>query len=164
MARPVRLVAAASETFAWLQGRAAPPAPGLALAPDFADPEDLQILEALASRVRDESCPGAWLMQVGSVAVGLISYKQSPASCRDVEIGYGVAPAWRGRGVARRAVSELIRMAREDSRLHGLEAQTLESNLASQRVLQRNGFKRVARRREPESEALEIWRLPLRRG
>lgn len=136
--------------------------PDWILAPALEDPETLQVLEQLAQQVADETCPGAWLMIIGAVVVGLISYKHAPAAHSTVEIGYGVAPAWRGRGVAGNAVAEVIEIAKADHRIAVLTAETLDDNIASQRVLLRNGFKRVARRTEPEGAPFQLWRLALR--
>ncbi len=60
-------------------------------------------------------------------------------SCR---IGYWLSAAANGRGLATRAVAEMVRVAFEELRLHRIEAGTLPDNLRSQRVLERNGFDR----------------------
>jgi len=159
---PVRLAPADARTFAWLRDAASPPDAAWLKPEPFEDLETLAVVAELAERVRDARSAGAWLMQVGSVAVGLISYKQAPAITAEVEIGYSVAPAWRGRGIARRAVGELIALARADGRIEALLAHTDRDNRPSQRVLTRNGFKRVARRCEPGCEPVDVWRLPLR--
>lgn len=58
-------------------------------------------------------------------------------------IGYFVARAQNGRGIATRAVGQVVEWAFEDAGLHRLEAGTLVDNTASQRVLLRNGFERI---------------------
>ncbi|MEU3064620.1 GNAT family protein [Streptomyces subrutilus] len=55
-------------------------------------------------------------------------------------IGYWVAEAWNGRGLATAALEEVCRIARDDVGLHRVEAGTLVDNLASQRVLAKAGF------------------------
>jgi [ribosomal protein S5]-alanine N-acetyltransferase len=57
-------------------------------------------------------------------------------------LGYWVSPALQGRGVATAAVRETIRIAFGDLGLHRLQAGTLLHNVASQKVLERNGFVR----------------------
>ncbi|MGY1706514.1 GNAT family N-acetyltransferase [Geodermatophilus sp. SYSU D00697] len=57
-------------------------------------------------------------------------------------LGYWVAEAVNGRGVATAAVAAMVRVAFGEAGLHRLEAGTLVDNLASQRVLRRNGFER----------------------
>lgn len=55
-------------------------------------------------------------------------------------LGYWVTPALHGRGVASAAVREMIRVSFDDLGLHRLQAGTLLHNVASQKVLERNGF------------------------
>jgi [ribosomal protein S5]-alanine N-acetyltransferase len=55
-------------------------------------------------------------------------------------LGYWVAQPCNGRGLATDAVRELIPIAFGELRLHRLEAGTLVDNVASQRVLEKNGF------------------------
>jgi ribosomal-protein-alanine N-acetyltransferase len=58
-------------------------------------------------------------------------------------LGYWVAEARNGRGLATRAVSEIVKIAFTDLGLHRVEAGTLVENIASQRVLEKNGFARI---------------------
>ena len=58
-------------------------------------------------------------------------------------LGYWVAERLNGRGLATRAVGEVIGIAFEDLGLHRLEAATLVDNTPSQRVLEKNGFERI---------------------
>ena len=55
-------------------------------------------------------------------------------------VGYFVDRAHNGRGLATRAVGEVVRFAFSEGGLHRLEAGTLPDNFASQRVLEKNGF------------------------
>jgi ribosomal-protein-alanine N-acetyltransferase len=57
-------------------------------------------------------------------------------------VGYWVDRRYNGRGLATRAVGEVVRFAFGEARLHRLEAGTLPDNFASQRVLEKNGFVR----------------------
>ncbi|AEV88238.1 acetyltransferase [Actinoplanes sp. SE50] len=57
-------------------------------------------------------------------------------------LGYWVAPAHGGRGVASFAVGEVLRLAFTEYGLHRVEAATLLHNVRSQRVLAKNGFER----------------------
>jgi RimJ/RimL family protein N-acetyltransferase len=60
-----------------------------------------------------------------------------------VEIGYGIATEWQGRGVATSAVGTLIDMAASLG-ARGIVAGTDEDNVASQRVLEKCGFTQTA--------------------
>ncbi|WP_432543396.1 GNAT family N-acetyltransferase [Kineococcus sp. SYSU DK002] len=68
-------------------------------------------------------------------------------AAQSADVGYFVAEAVNGRGVATNAVAALLGIAFADGPgglgLHRLQAGTLLSNSASQAVLQRNGFERI---------------------
>ncbi|MGS2648599.1 GNAT family N-acetyltransferase [Streptosporangium sp. G12] len=74
-------------------------------------------------------------------AVGGIGFKGQPDDgC--VEVGYGLAPSARGNGYAAEALLALLNVAAE----HGLSrvvADTTGDNVASQRTLERAGFRRT---------------------
>jgi ribosomal-protein-alanine N-acetyltransferase len=57
-------------------------------------------------------------------------------------LGYWVGREHNGRGLASRAVAEIKRVAFDELGLHRIEASVLLHNVASQRVLDRNGFER----------------------
>ncbi|HTT30364.1 MAG TPA: GNAT family protein [Solirubrobacteraceae bacterium] len=57
-------------------------------------------------------------------------------------LGYWVSQADNGRGFATAAVGDIRQIAFDTFRLHRIEAGTLLGNVASQRVLERNGFVR----------------------
>lgn len=56
------------------------------------------------------------------------------------EIGYGIAEEYQGCGYATEAVSALTGWALEQANVTCIMAETEESNIASQRVLQKSGF------------------------
>ena len=62
---------------------------------------------------------------------------------QSANLGYWVAERVNGRGLATQAVGELIPIAFGELGLHRLEAGTLVDNVASQRVLEKNGFERI---------------------
>lgn len=55
-------------------------------------------------------------------------------------MGYWVSASHNGRGLATKAVREIVRVAFEDLGLHRVQAEALLHNARSQRVLERNGF------------------------
>ena len=62
---------------------------------------------------------------------------------QSANLGYWVAERANGRGLATKAVGELIPIAFGELGLHRLEAGTLVDNLASRRVLEKNGFEPI---------------------
>lgn len=57
-------------------------------------------------------------------------------------VGYFVDQLRNGRGLATAAVADVVEFAFGEAGLHRVEAGTLPDNLASQRVLEKNGFER----------------------
>jgi [ribosomal protein S5]-alanine N-acetyltransferase len=75
---------------------------------------------------------------VGRVSLSDIVY----GTFQSCNLGYWVGAAHNGRGFATAAVEKIVRVAFLDLRLHRIQAGTLLDNIASQRVLGRNGFVR----------------------
>jgi ribosomal-protein-alanine N-acetyltransferase len=73
-------------------------------------------------------------------AISLVDVIRGPLQLANV--GYWVDRDRNGRGLAGAAVAEVVALAFEELALHRLEAGTLPDNLASQRVLEKNGFER----------------------
>jgi len=121
-------------------------------------PEVLAMLQGLAASLRESIDPCAWLMVEAGEVVGLISLTKPPTAEGAVEIGYGVAESRRGRGVAGRAVGDLLTLARAHPALKTIIAETSPRNLASQAALVRNGFVRTGERFDEEDGDLICWR------
>ena len=76
------------------------------------------------------------------------------------ELGYAVAPARQGRGVATAVVRELVRRARVAG-LQMVFAHTLAAESASASVLARCGFAKVAELIDPDEGPVWRWELHL---
>lgn len=120
--------------------------------------EMLAMLRQMAREVGAHIRPAAWIIVEHGEIVGLCSLKNPPGACGVIEIGYGVAASWRGRGVARRAVGDLLAWARGQKRITAILADTAIDNSASQRVLEHNGFSRIGTRNDPEDGELVCWK------
>ena len=72
----------------------------------------------------------------------------APAPMASAMIGYWVDERRAGRGLASRAVAEIVEHAFGELGLHRVEAGTAVENVASQRVLERNRFTNVGVLRE----------------
>ena len=75
-------------------------------------------------------------------AVGGVGFKGRPED-GVVEVGYGLAPSARGHGFAAEAVQALLQLA-AGLGVTSVRADTDPDNVASQRTLERAGFRRVA--------------------
>jgi RimJ/RimL family protein N-acetyltransferase len=76
----------------------------------------------------------------GREAVGIVGYKGPPAEDGTVEIGYGVLPAHRRRGLAAEASEALVRRAFEHPGVRRVTAETYPHLVASIGVLEKLGF------------------------
>lgn len=92
-----------------------------------------------------------WLSWYGVLAdvarrrlVGSIGFKGGPDDDGMVEIGYSVVPEEQGNGIATEMTDALTKWALRHARVTRVEAETVEANRASQRVLEKIGFRRVA--------------------
>lgn len=72
--------------------------------------------------------------------VGDAGFKGLNAAALRVEIGYGVEEAYQGQGFATEGVSALCRWALTQKGVLAVEAEAAPENIASQRVLIKNGF------------------------
>ncbi len=116
----------------------------------------LAMLADLAETIRAQFEPAAWLIVEGGEIVGLLSVVK-PYVPQRIEIGYGMASSRQNRGATGRAIGELLDWARTDPRLTVVAAETGDSNLASQRVLERNGFVCTGQRIDREDGPLLLW-------
>ena len=82
---------------------------------------------------------GYYVLDAGGCCVGGCGFKDVPRA-REVEIGYAIATAQRGRGFASAAVAELLQLAAASLEVDTVIALIAEDNLASQSVARRNGF------------------------
>lgn len=119
--------------------------------------EVLRMLEDVAARVRETFSPASWLIVENNEIVGMCSVTRQPAD-GVIEIGYGIAPTRQNRGIAGRAIGDIVAWARTSPDVQTINAETGIANLASQRVLERNGFARVGERVDEEDGPLICWR------
>ena len=74
-----------------------------------------------------------------------------------VEIGYGVAPSHRGRGVATAAVAQLLHLAAASGIVRQVVAHVLPGNFASAKVVSRLGFEMDGPVVDPDGEEVMRW-------
>ncbi len=80
--------------------------------------------------------------------IGLFGYNYWERFHRRAEIGYDLARAHWGQGLATEAVAAILRFGFERMRLHRVESETIVDNHPSVRLLERFGFRREGVRRE----------------
>lgn len=103
---------------------------------------------------------GAHLFFDGDGAlVGFGGYKGPPRD-GEVEVGYAIAPARQGRGLATAATRVLVERAR-GAGVERVIAHTLPERNASCAVLERCGFRRAGSEPEEGAPVDEVWRWEL---
>ena len=107
--------------------------------------------------------PHGWLRPrlfvIGATVVGAGGFKPiwRPG---ELEVGYGVAPRFQGRGIATAALLLLAQLASQSPEITAVTATVRRDHAASIRVLEKAGF---ARQKGRKSQGLDVWRLPLPR-
>lgn len=126
----------------------------------IASVEIMQMLADLDASVARTFSPASWLIVEEEEVVGLCSIIRPPDH-GEIAIGYGIAPSRQGRGIASRAVGKIVAWARSDPQVRAVTAETAVANIASQRVLIRNGFVQVGERVDEEDGPLLCWRCAM---
>jgi RimJ/RimL family protein N-acetyltransferase len=107
-----------------------------------------QAAEQGARQPAGEPADQAWghrqvVERASGLVVGGIGFFGPPLG-GEAEIGYGIVPSRQGRGYATEALLAMIAMAWGDARVRTVVAGTDPGNAASQRVLEKAGFRRVS--------------------
>ena len=90
------------------------------------------------------------------VLVGNGGWKGPPVDGK-AELGYAVAPARQGRGIATAAVLQLLNSAARSTRVRAVVAHTLAQESASTTVLRRCGFAKVGEIVDPTDGPVWRW-------
>ena len=126
--------------------------------PQYPLADELDVLRPLADDPAPDPVFGLMMIRdEAGIAVGGIGFFGPPDSDGAVEVGYGLVPAARGRGLAAAALAQAIAIAAA----HGVRvvrADTDPANLPSSRVLERAGFREL-----PASDGLRHFELILPR-
>ncbi|MGO4680616.1 GNAT family N-acetyltransferase [Microbacterium sp. 2MCAF23] len=128
--------------------------------------ESAEELEQRHLRYLKDDLPGRMLVIVdGSESVGTIGYWETLEGGEVVwETGWGVLPAYQGRGFAGLALQELLAIVRDDGRHDEIHAYPSVDNEPSNALCRRAGFTLRATRRFPfrgEELLSNDWALAL---
>ncbi|WP_120005992.1 GNAT family N-acetyltransferase [Nesterenkonia muleiensis] len=99
------------------------------------------IQETLKEHAAQRSTPFV-ILDNGDTVIGRLTLSGiTHGAFQSAAMGYWLSQDCRGRGFATEAVAEAVRFAFDDLGLHRVQAETLPHNAASQRVLEKNGFR-----------------------
>ncbi|MDD2912976.1 MAG: GNAT family protein, partial [Candidatus Bipolaricaulis anaerobius] len=144
--RRLTLVACPVEVAQALLGEGAERILGAAVPPGWPSPELTGILPLYLQELLHDPSALGWGIWIpidrgANAVVGDAGFKGRPAPDGTVEIGYGTAPAFRGRGYATEAVQALIGWAFTQPAVEQVVAECVPENAASIRVLAKAGFR-----------------------
>ncbi len=124
-------------------------------------PDALPVLKASYAAGGGERRWGAlcFVLSEQKTLVGMGGYKGDPSPEGVVEVGYAIAPAFRGQGLATEATRSMVDSAFADPRVQAVDAHTLAHENPSTRVLEKAGFRKIGERIDPEDGAIWHWRL-----
>ncbi|GGJ98029.1 GNAT family acetyltransferase [Pilimelia anulata] len=112
-----------------------------------ADPPDAaRVAAAVLPRMRgyDGTGFGYWAIEAGGAFAGWGELRPDPARPGELELGYRLTPAARGRGYATECGRALLAHAFADPATAAVWAETMAVNDRSRAVLRRLGFRHVA--------------------
>ncbi len=96
-------------------------------------------------------------LPVSGEVIGNCGIRLSAAGSHEAEIGYELAPDQWGRGYATEAVAAIIRFGFEELGVHRISAWLVADNVASARVLEKNGLRPEGRLRDKERYKGRYW-------
>jgi [ribosomal protein S5]-alanine N-acetyltransferase len=131
--------------------------PILRIVPSFlADVINNKIIPAVIDAGKDALYSTFWTIidSQENVMVADLCFKGQPNENGEIEIGYGTYPAFEGKGFMTEAVGAMLLWAFAQPNIRVVIAQTAPSNIASQKILQKNNFVKYG-------ETLEniLWRV-----
>ena len=111
----------------------------------FPRQDDRDGAAGLASGAADPGAFGCYriVSPVSGQTIGTAGFYGPPDESGQVTIGYGLVDQEWGNGYGTEAVTGLIEICRDDGAISAILADTDLDNIASQRVLEKNGFDRV---------------------
>ena len=134
---------------------------GVSVADDWAGfPEALPVLLASYAESPHGQAWGSlfFVDPLVRTLVGFGGFKGPPSSDAVVEIGYAIAPAFQGQGLATDAVAQMVRRAFEDTSVRAVDAHTLGHANPSTRVLEKSGFQKIGEANDPDAGLVWHWR------
>jgi ribosomal-protein-alanine N-acetyltransferase len=122
-----------------------------------------EISSAWLEQLRASSSADPWVHGFAVVhrksrsAIGTVGFKGPPDEEGMVEIGYGIVPAFQGRGHATEAAESCVAFAFDNDQVRLVRAHTLPESNASTRVLEKLGFEHTSEVTDPEDGLVWRW-------
>ena len=136
---------------------------GVAVAPDWAGPDAMEAIGRSRDMLATDPALAQWWMHfivhdADNRLIGLGGFKGAPSGGQ-VEIGYEVAPAYRGLGLATEAARGMVDHALAHRTVDHVLAHTLPVESASTSILRRLGLRFIEAVDDPDDGPIWRWRL-----
>lgn len=134
---------------------------GVTVADDWSGfPEALPVIRAMYEEDRGAHAWGSlfFIEPQARALVGFGGFKGPPSADGVVEIGYAIAPAFQGQGLATDAATQMVERAFAEPTVLAVDAHTLGQPNPSTRVLEKSGFQRIAELDDPNDGPIWQWR------
>lgn len=124
---------------------------GLRVAAGWPNEAERGVLALVADRIGRDPALADWQMQLfihtdDRIIIGTGGFKGRPDQAGMVDLGYGIAPAYQGRGYATEAGAALVAWAFAQPGVRRVFADCLATNPASARVLAKLGLRQLPAR------------------
>jgi len=96
----------------------------------------------------------------GKEKVGIVDLYKISLQDKRLTIGYGISEKYQGKGIATEAAKQALKFAKKKG-LHGCEAIIDPKNIASKKVLEKNGFKKIGLIKDYYFEENKYWDIEL---
>ena len=122
-----------------------------------------EISPAWLAQLRASSSAEPWVHGFAVVnresrsVIGNVGFKGPPDEEGMVEIAYGIAPVFQGRGYATQAAGVCVAFAFGDDRVRLVRAHTLAAPNASTRVLEKCRFEHIGEVVDPDDGLVWLW-------
>ncbi|MDO8297568.1 MAG: GNAT family N-acetyltransferase [Caulobacter sp.] len=136
---------------------------GVSIAPDWAGDDAMDAIGRSRDMLADDPELAQWWMHfivhdADNRLIGLGGFKGQPAGGQ-VEIGYEIAPGYRGQGLATEAARGMVDHALAHPTVEHVLAHTLPVESASTTILRRLGLRFIQALTDPDDGPIWRWRL-----
>jgi ribosomal-protein-alanine N-acetyltransferase len=128
---------------------------------EFPEALEYSLKQLQAGNAQAEWSAHLFIAQAKRTLIGIGGYYGAPDENGMVEIGYGIAPEYRGQGYATEAARGLIERAFADARTRLVQAHTLAHDNPSTSVLKKCGMIKAGEDIDPDEGV--VWRWEVRR-
>jgi [ribosomal protein S5]-alanine N-acetyltransferase len=122
------------------------------------DEEALEHFKLIDDKIeKNEGINWAITIKGNPKLIGIIGHYRIQPENHRCEIGYMIMPEYNGQGIVTEAIKAVLEYGFDDLNMHSIEAVIDPDNIASERVLQKNGFVKEAHILENELWDGKFW-------